>query len=534
MKIELVSPHWQKSDRKERKRAKVFKVPPLGLLNVAAVTPPDIDITLTDENVEPIRFDHRPDLVGITVTTAGASRAYEIADTYMENDIPVVLGGPHVSFMVEEALRHADSVVAGECEGKWQKLLEDFRRGGRNMLRPVYHSEHKPDLAGVPLPRMDIVNRSKYITPRVIHITRGCPYNCSFCSVSEMFGRKIRFRPVEQVVKFVKENAGRSLNERLFVFLDDNIMAHREYARELFTALIPHNILWISQTSINSAYHEDLVELAGKSGCIGLFAGLETISSTALEEIGKAQNRIEFYHTAIERFHKHGIFVEGAFIFGFDSDTGDVFEKTVKFVNKLQLDGVQYSVLTPLPGTRFFRQIEEEGRFTSRHWGDYDCAHVVCRPRSMSTEELQGGFHWAYKKTYGLKSILRRTAGVLKNWKRIKYYPFVLIFNMGYRYTCNTMFSSAWNPHSKPSLLLEILPLLKFLSKLKRMPRIKKIKQLEKLSGLEEFANIDVIQFLERIYRRNIWGIIMTLRSLRMKDIYIIKRLRIRYQEIFE
>jgi radical SAM superfamily enzyme YgiQ (UPF0313 family) len=534
MKIELVSPYWQKNDIEDRKRAKVFKVPPLGLLNVAAVTPKDIDITLTDENVEPVLYDKDPDLVGITVTTAGASRAYEIADNFAERDIPVVVGGPHVTFMVEEALQHADSVVVGECEGNWERLIEDFRNGGKDKLHPVYKSEQKPDLSKVPLPRMDIVDKSKYITPRVIHITRGCPYNCSFCSVSEMFGRKIRYRPVDQVVKFVKEHSGNSLNERLFVFLDDNIMAHKGYASKLFEALIPHKILWISQASINSAYHEDLVELAGKSGCVGLFAGLETISSKALQEIGKSQNQIEFYKTAINRFHKHGIFVEGAFIFGFDSDNKDVFEKTVKFINNLQLDGVQYSVLTPLPGTRFYHQIKEEDRFINHHWGDYDCAHVVCQPKGMSVEELRAGLHWAYKKTYGLVSILRRTAGVFKNWKRIKYFPFVLIFNMGYRYTCAPMFSNAWNPHRKPSLLMEILPILQFLSKLKRMPRLKKIKQLEALSKLEEFGNMDVNQFLEKIYRLNIWGRIMALRRLRMKDIKTINRLRIRYQEIFE
>ena len=447
MKVELIAPVWtEKTQKKRGRRAKVFKFPPLGLLNVASVTSPDVKVGLTDENIEPINFDKKVDLVGITVMTSTAPRAYEIADEFRKRKIPVVLGGPHVSFMRDEATQHADAVVIGEAEGTWEELIEDFKKGGRESLKKFYENEKKPDLSKVPFPRWDILKKDSYIITKVFHITRGCPYNCSFCSVTKLFGRKVRCRPVEKVVKCIKENTGKSLNERFFGFFDDNIMANRSYAKKLFKALIPCKIVWMSQASINSAHDEELLELASRSGCKALFIGLETLSEKSLKEVGKSQNKIEFYREAIKRFHRHGIFVEGAFIFGFDNDKKDAFEKVVKFVNKVRLDGIQYSILTPLPGTAFYERIEKEKRFTDREWSNYDCAHIVCQPKNMSLQEIQAGLYWAYKKTYSLGSILRRSIGVFSGG-RWKYLIPLLIFNLGYRRTCKNMFNKAWNPN---------------------------------------------------------------------------------------
>ena len=287
MRVELIAPTWTKKIQKKRaKRAKVFKIPPLGLLNVAAVTPPDVEVSLTDENVEEVDFDKPVDLVGVTVMTSTAPRAYEIADEFRKRKIPVVLGGPHVSFMKEEAIQHADSVVIGEAEGAWERLIEDFKRGGRGSLKKFYENEKKPDLTKIPFPRWDLLKKDSYIVTKVLHVTRGCPYNCSFCSVSRLFGREIRYRPVDKVVDCIEKNIGESLGSRFFVFLDDNIMANRRYAKKLFQALIPYKIIWMSQASVNAAYDEELLSLAGKSGCKALFIGLETLSEESLNEIG--------------------------------------------------------------------------------------------------------------------------------------------------------------------------------------------------------------------------------------------------------
>jgi len=447
MKVELIAPTWTRKTQKIRgKRAKVFKIPPLGLLNVAAVTPPDVEVGLADENIEVIDFNKPADLVGITVMTSTAPRAYEIADEFRKKEIPVVLGGPHVSFMREEAIQHADSVVIGEAEGAWEKLIKDFRRGGKGALKKFYENEEKPDPSKIPFPRWDLLKKDSYIVTKVLHVTRGCPYNCSFCSVSRLFGRKIRYRPVEKVVECIESNIGESLGSRFFVFLDDNIMANRDYAKKLFRALIPYKIIWMSQASVNAAYDEELLNLAGKSGCKALFVGLETLLEESLNEIGKSQNKISFYKEAIRRFHHYGIFVEGAFIFGFDHDKKDVFEKTIRFINCAKIDGVQYTILTPLPGTAFYKKIEDEGRFIDRDWSSYDCGHIVYQPRNMSPEELQAGLHWVYKKTYSLGSIFTRLSGIFSGG-RGKYLIPLLIFNLGYRRTCKNMFKRAWNPN---------------------------------------------------------------------------------------
>jgi len=447
MRIELICPTWTKKVQKKRaKRHRVFKYPPLGLLSVAAVTPPDIEITLTDENVEAnVNYDKYVDLVGISVMTSSAPRAYEIADEFRKRGVPVVLGGPHATFMPDEAIQHADAVVLGEAEGAWEKLLKDFKEKGKRGLKKFYKADKKPDLSQLPFPRWDILDKGKYIFYRMLHLTRGCPYNCSFCTVSRLFGRKMRFRPVDKAVEFIKANIGNKLSERVFGFLDDNIMSYRNYAKKLFKTISPFKIIWFSQSSIDAAYDEELLELAARSGCKGLFVGLETLSQAGLDEVGKKQNKLDFYREGIKRFHDAGIFVEGAFIFGLDGDKRDVFEKTVKFANEVRLDGVQYSILTPLPGSRLYEKMKEEKKFIDRDWSNYDCGHPVFQPKNLTPDELYRGLAWAYKKTYSFTSILFRSMGLVRGG-RLKYlFPFY-IFNLGYRSSCRPMFSRAYNP----------------------------------------------------------------------------------------
>jgi len=352
--------------------------------------------------------------------------------------------------MVDEALGHADSVVIGEAEGAWEELLEDFRKGGKAALKKTYKCREVPDMAKVPFPRLKIAKDSKnYIFTNMLSITRGCPHNCSFCSVTQLLGRKIRLRPIPAVMEEIKALIGDaekpSLKDRFFVFVDDNIMANRKYAKELFRELIPYKILWVSQTSINSAYDDEMLDLAAQSGCKGVFVGFESVSKESLEEIGKSQNKIEFYKEGIRKFHKRGIFVEGAFIFGFDSDGPEVFKDTVDFVNTTGMDGVQYTILTPLPGTDFYKKIEEEGRFIERRWSQYDCTHPVFTPAKMSAKQLELGLHWAYTSTYSLRSIFKRSLTALTD-RRWKYFTMLVAFNLGYRKIMKYMAKTAVHP----------------------------------------------------------------------------------------
>jgi radical SAM superfamily enzyme YgiQ (UPF0313 family) len=435
MKILLISPTWKKEvGIKRQGRHRVFKTPPHNLLVIAALTAKDIEIEIIDENIETIDFDKDVDLVGITTMTASSPRAYEIADRFRERGIPVVLGGIHATVLPEEAAQHADAVVIGEAEGSWEKLLQDLREGGKEALAKFYRNHERPDPSKIPIPKRGLIENKGYLLSRFLQLSRGCPFDCHFCSVTRFFGRKYRFRPIKKVIEEIKDMVGRPLRTRFLGFLDDNIVGNIAYARELFKALIPYNLLWIGQSSINIARHEDVLELAAASGCRGLFIGFESISEASLGEAHKAQNKIGFYEKAIKKIHQFGIAIEGAFIFGFDHDDKSVFKKTVKFIEKVKLDAIQFAILTPLPGTRLHEKLEKEGRIIDRNWSNYDLAHAVFQPKLMTPEELREGFDWSYQRIYSLSSILRRLTGLLRGG-RWRYLGPVLILNLGYRRT---------------------------------------------------------------------------------------------------
>ena len=446
MRMELIAPTWKVGVQEKRaRRTRIFKIPPLGLLNVASVTPPGIEVSLIDENVDDVNYDTDVDLVGITTMSSSIPRAYEIADEFRRRGVAVVLGGPHVSVLPDEGLQHADAVLIGEAEGAWQELVADFCRGGKEALRKVYKNDELPDVSQMPFPQWDLLKENTYIADKVLHLTRGCPYNCSYCSVTQLFGKKVRVRPVDKVVEFIKAHKKKGLVGRLFVFLDDNIMGHRKYARELFTALIPLNIMWMSQASVNAAYSDDLLALAKKSGCKALFVGFETVSEAALAEVGKSQNKVEFYYDAVRRFHRNGIFIHGAFMFGMDEHDKDIFRSTVDFVIKSRLDSVQFSILTPLPGTQLADSLESQGRIFDRDWSNYDCGHVVFHPKQMSPAELDSGFAWAYVNCFTWSAIFRRLAGVFSGG-RWKFLPFILLFNVSFKRTLRKMRPRIDNP----------------------------------------------------------------------------------------
>lgn len=435
MKILLISPTWKRETKIKRMgRNRIFKVPPYNLLIVSALTPKDIEVEIIDENIEGIDFNKKVDMVGITTMTASCPRAYEIADTFRERGVPVVFGGIHATVLPEEAAQHADAVVIGEAEGLWEKLIEDFKRGGKQALDKFYKSSQRPDPVKIPIPRRELIKDKAYLLSHFLQLTRGCPFDCSFCSVSKFFGKKYRFRPVKKVIEEIKGMIGKPLKTRFLGFLDDNIVGNINYARELFKALIPYNLLWIGQSSMNIARHEDVLQLAAASGCKGLFIGFESISEASLSEANKSQNKIKFYERAIKKIHQFGISIEGAFIFGFDHDDKSIFKKTVQFIEKVKLDVVQFSILTPLPGTRLYEKLERENRIIDRNWSNYDLAHVVFQPKLMSAQELKQGFDWAYQRIYRLSSIFKRLSG-LHRGGRWKYLLPGLTLNLGYRRT---------------------------------------------------------------------------------------------------
>jgi radical SAM superfamily enzyme YgiQ (UPF0313 family) len=396
VKILLVAPYVGVPQYGGRKKV---PFPPLGLLTVAGLTPPEMDVRLIDEAVEPVDFEGRWDLVGISANTAQAPRAYAIADTFRRRGIPVVLGGIHPTALPEEAARHADAVVVGEAEASWPRLLDDFSRG---RLQRYYRPHGYPPLEGVRV-RRDLLRPGAYLVPNTVQTTRGCPYNCLFCSVTRFFGATYRTRPVSEVAEEVRQLSG-----DLVVFVDDNIVGRPAYARQLFTALRGLGKKWLSQASVNHLRDEELVKLAAASGCRGLFIGFETLSLASLRSLRKGANDVRVYAEVIERLHAYGIGVIGAFILGLDEDGPDIFDRVLEFSYRVKVDLLQVSILTPLPGTALWEQMEKEGRIFDREWSKYNGNHVVFWPRRLSPERLQEGFRYILREAYSWRGILRR------------------------------------------------------------------------------------------------------------------------------
>jgi radical SAM superfamily enzyme YgiQ (UPF0313 family) len=395
MKLALIAPATPGGPK--RKKA---LIPPLGLAMVAAVTPPDVEISLTDENITAIDFEKQIDLVGITALTVTAQRAYEIADTFRAKGVKVVLGGIHPSVLPEEAGQHADAIVIGEAEGVWPKVIEDFRA---NKLQRVYQQRERPSLVGLPIPRRDLFAKKAYYLRNTLSTTRGCPYSCAFCTVTSFFGHTYRCRPVEEVLREIETLS----KKNLIVFLDDNIVGNLKFARELFRALIPYKIKWVAQASVTIARDDELLKLAADSGCISLFIGFESISPASLAAMGKKINVVDEYERVIKRIHSYGIAIHGFFIFGFDEEDEGVFRRTVHFAQKMRLETAQFDYLTPYPGTAFGESLDKAGRIVTKDWARYGF-ELVFEPRPMTRETLQRGHDWAWCEFYSLPSIWRR------------------------------------------------------------------------------------------------------------------------------
>lgn len=397
MRLRLIVPATNENLRRRRKSMS----PPLGLAMVAAVTPPDVEVAVTDENAAEVDLDEAVDLVGITVPTFTALRAYELADAFRARGVKVVLGGIHASTLPGEAGQHADAVVCGEAEEIWPEVIADARAG---RLRPLYRAAARPGLRGLPRPRRDLFPREAYYFPNVVQTSRGCPHGCSFCSVTSYFGSALRCRPVAEVVAEIEslDRAG-----EVVVFSDDNLIGNPAHARELFRALVPLRLRWAGQTSLAIARHDDLLALAAKSGCIALLLGFETLSQANLAAAHKQVNVVEQYEAVIGKLRAHGIAMHGFFIFGLDEDDESVFARTVRFAERVRLESAMFSWPVPYPGTALAASLEQAGRITSRDWSRYE-ADPVYEPRRMSREALKRGTDWAWREFYSLPSIVRR------------------------------------------------------------------------------------------------------------------------------
>jgi radical SAM superfamily enzyme YgiQ (UPF0313 family) len=394
MKILLIVPVHRQQNIK-----RYFQPPPLNLMVIAALTPGDIEVQISDENIETIDFDQPIDLVGIGSNTSEISRAYQICDEFKKRGKTVVIGGIHASALPQEALQHADSVVVGEAEGLWERLLEDFQRQG---LKKIYRHHTLPNIRKVPLPKRDILKGKRYLTRNVCQVSRGCPYRCVFCSVTEFFGNRFRIRDEDDILREIE-----SMDGKFLIFLDDNIFGDPDFAAGLLKKMIPLQKKWVSQCTLRLANNAKLLNLAAKSGCMGMLVGLESISKDSLKASGKPI-KFDQYTDMIRRIMDSGIHIDGSFVFGFDNEDASIFERTLDFIFKIRLSAATFSVLTPFPGTRLMSNLEKEDRIVDRNWEHYNGTHAVFRPAKMTPEQLEQGRAWVKQEFYALVNIYKR------------------------------------------------------------------------------------------------------------------------------
>jgi radical SAM superfamily enzyme YgiQ (UPF0313 family) len=398
-KLLLINPGGKKSGY----MLSIFTMfPPLGLAYVAAATPANWDVRIMDGNFQDFEFEPA-DLVGITAFTSNINEAYKIAGMYRNKGIKVVIGGIHASMVPEEAMEYADAVVVGEAEGVWGKVLQDFED---NHLARLYEGS-RIDLRDPCLrPRRDLLHPNYFWEP--VQTSRGCPFNCNFCSVSRYLGKEYRKRRADDVLDELK-----TLKRKWVLFLDDNLIGYTEEQKsisaELFRGMIENklNKEWMMQTSMNAADDESVIELAARAGCMFALIGFETIDETALKSMKKGINLkigVERYKQVVATFHKYGIGVIGTFIIGNSYESGEYYKQLSDFMLRSGIDAFQITILTPLPGTALMKQFQEEGRLLCdnfpKDWDKFRMSHLVYRPDEASAETIYAGNNYLKSRLY--------------------------------------------------------------------------------------------------------------------------------------
>ena len=388
-------------------------VPSQGLIQLEALTPAPWEVQTINENLESIDFEAPTDVVGITALTSLAPRAYEIAREYRARGVPVIMGGIHASVFPQEAAQHVDCVVVGEADDIWPDILADVAAG---TLQPLYHA---PRPVSLDFTFQRRPNRTKTVriskllplksTYTYFQTGRGCPIGCEFCSVAQFNGRQMRKRSIPELIADIKTELQEHDVDYL-VFVDDNIVGDKAYARALFTALRPLKVKWMSQTDIRIA-DNDIIDLAVESGLAMVFLGLESIDPETLAQAASTtkQRWRHSYEPAIQALHDRGVSVVGSFMVGSDTDPEGVGRATARWAIEQRLDTAIFYIFTPLPGTRLFTQLETEKRILTRDWRRYDVTCCVFDPEGAKTpRDIEAEASVAHRRFYGLSSICRR------------------------------------------------------------------------------------------------------------------------------
>lgn len=430
MKLTLIKPNIGR--REHSLYVDEGRMEPLQLGILAALTPPGIEVVMYDDRMETIPYDEPTDLVAITVETFTARRAYEISAEFRRRGVKTIMGGMHAMLIPEEVMEHCDSVIVGDAEPVWETMLNDLKKGE---LKPRYDVVQPTCPQINVITRRDIFEGKGYLPITLLQFSRGCSHKCSFCASSVYFKARHYCRPVEDVIKEIK-----SQKRRLLFFVDDNIVCDHAKAKELFRALIPLKIRWVSQGSMDMLHDEELMRLMVKSGCLGLVIGFESISPESVSEMNKGTNKkgsSEMYKWEIEQLRKWGLQTWAAFTVGHDSDTVESIRATCDFAIKNKFTFAAYNILMPYPNTPLYEKLEREGRllYDGKWWlhEEYRFNYASIVPKNMTADELTEISFDCRRRFNSVGSIFRRALEPHTNLRTPYRFMTYLVYNPLFR-----------------------------------------------------------------------------------------------------
>ena len=409
-------------------KQKRINLPGLAFPLLAAYTPKNWEVELCIEVVDEINYNSDADIIGIGTMGHAIFRGLEIAAEFPKRGKLVVMGGYMSSIAAPEAMKYVDSVIIGDAEVSYPQMLKDFENTGK--VQPYYDIKIE-NLDNLPIPRYDLLLKKPIGQMLPVQAGRGCPYTCSFCSIACLYKGKYLFRPVDDVVRDVKEV--KRLGFKRFYLIDDNIASNPKYLRELCEKITPLKMKWASQCAMRLAQDKDLLKAVRKSGCDLMSFGVESINQDTLDSLDKPWLKAEDHETNIQILSKAGIVVSTEMIVGSDCDTEQSIRDTFEFILRNKIPIPRFYILTPIPGTQLFDEYKKQGRILTEDLSKFDGTRCVHIPEKISPDKLTEMYWWLNNKTFSMSSILTRTVFNTILWKNPLMLLFSLAVNLHYR-----------------------------------------------------------------------------------------------------